>query len=139
MNKIKEKLIVRGEPGKVFEALTTPTGYRGWWSKDCRIAQKPGDESALKFSKDGNIVNMRFRLDETVPQRSVRWTCVGHDMESWIGTTLKWELANDGDTTEVSFEHGGWKGEAPEPVVQGWRHFMGSLRSYVETGQGQPW
>lgn len=30
MNTIKEKLIVRGEPGKLFEALTTPTGYRGW-------------------------------------------------------------------------------------------------------------
>ena len=139
MNKIKEKLIVRGEPGKVFEALTTPTGYRGWWSKDCLIAQKPGDESALKFNKDGNIVNMRFRLDETVPERSVRWTCVGHDMESWIGTTLEWHLANDGGATEVSFEHGSWKGEAPELVVQGWRHFLGSLRSYVETGQGQPW
>ena len=34
---------------------------------------------------------------------------------------------------------GGWKGDAPEPVVQGWRHFVGSLRSFVETGEGQPW
>jgi uncharacterized protein YndB with AHSA1/START domain len=139
MNTIKEKLIVRGKPGKVYEALTTPTGYRGWWSKDCQIAQKPGEESALKFNKDGNIVSMRFRLDDTLPERSVRWTCVGHDMASWVGTTLKWDLVSDGDATEVSFEHGGWTGQAPEPVVQGWRYFMGSLRSYVETGQGQPW
>jgi len=82
---------------------------------------------------------MRFRLEETVPNRAVRWTCVGHDMDSWVGTTLTWDLASDGDATEVSFEPSGWKGGAPEPVVRGWRHFMGSLRSYVETGQGQPW
>jgi uncharacterized protein YndB with AHSA1/START domain len=140
MNRVKEKLVVRGDVAKVFDALTAEAGYRGWWSKDCQIARKPGDESKLKFNKEGNIVAMRFRLDETVPNRSVRWTCVGHDMESWIGTTLRWDLSPAGDdATEVSLEHDGWKGEAPEPVVQGWRHFIGSLRSYVETGQGQPW
>lgn len=36
-------------------------------------------------------------------------------------------------------EYGGWKGDAREPVVRGWRHFVGSLRSFVETGEGQPW
>jgi len=136
---IKEKLIVRGSTTKVFEALTQQAGYTGWWSKDCQIAKKVGEESKLKFNKEGTIVSMRFRLDEASAKKSVRWTCVGHDMESWIGTTLRWDLAADGPATEVSFEHGGWKGDAPEPVVQGWRHFVGSLRSFVETGQGQPW
>jgi uncharacterized protein YndB with AHSA1/START domain len=139
MNGIKEKLMVRENTAKVFEALTTPAGYNGWWSKDCQIAQKAGDESKLKFNKEGTFVTMRFRLDATDPGRSVRWTCVGHDMDSWIGTTLAWSLAPDGDATELTLEHGGWQGPAPEPVVQGWRHFIGSLRSYVETGQGQPW
>jgi uncharacterized protein YndB with AHSA1/START domain len=140
MNDIKEELIVRGNTEKVFAALTEQSGYNGWWSKDCRIGRKPGEESSLKFDKEGNIVSMRFRVDEIVPQKSVRWTCVGHDMESWIGTTLRWDLrALDAGRTEVSFDHGGWKGDAPEPVVQGWRHFLGSLRAYVETGSGQPW
>src|SRR3954453_4851713 len=139
MNVIKEKLIVRGGPAQVFEALTTQAGYRGWWSKDCQIAARPGEESQLKFDKQGNIVSMRFRLDETVPGKAVRWTCVGHDMESWVGTTLAWNLVSDGGATEVTLEHGGWKGAPPEPVRQGWRHFIGSLRSYVETGHGEPW
>jgi hypothetical protein len=56
-----------------------------------------------------------------------------------VGTTLSWAITPDGNGTEVSFEHAGWKGDAPEPVVQGWRHFVGSLRSFVETGEGQPW
>jgi uncharacterized protein YndB with AHSA1/START domain len=139
MSSIKEKLIVQGSSAKVFEALTSQAGYLGWWSKDCQIAQKSGDESRLKFNKDGNIVSMRFRLDEKIPGQSVRWTCIGHDMEPWIGTTLTWRLAPEDDATEVTLEHGGWKGDAPDPVRQGWRHFIGSLRSYVETGQGQPW
>lgn len=139
MSSIKEKLLIRATSAQVFEALTTPDGYRGWWSKDCQIAQKAGGESQLKFNKDGNVVTMRFRLDEAVPDKAVRWTCVGHDMESWIGTTLTWALATEGKSTEVMLEHGGWKGDVPEPVVHGWRHFIGSLRSYVETGQGQPW
>ena len=136
---IKEKIIVRGDVGDVFDALTEQSGYNGWWSKDCEIAKRPGGESKLKFNKEGNIVSMRFRVDEIVPGRSVRWTCTGHDMPSWIGTTLRWDLASDDPRTEVSFEHGGWKGEAPDPVVQGWRHFLGSLRSFVETGKGDPW
>jgi uncharacterized protein YndB with AHSA1/START domain len=139
MSTIKEKLMVRGSTDKVFRALTEQAGYNGWWSKDCEIARRPGEESQLKFNKEGTIVSMRFRLDEVAPNKSVRWTCTGHDMESWVGTTLRWNLVPDGDITEVSFEHGGWKQEAPEPVVQGWRHFVGSLRSYVETGTGQPW
>ena len=139
MNIIKDKLIIRGKIDQVFGALTEQAGYNGWWSKDCQIGSKPGDESKLKFNKDGSIVSMRFRIDEIVPDRSVRWTCVGHDMDSWIGTELRWDLATDETGTEVTFEHGGWKGPAPEPVVQGWHHFLGSLRSYIETGRGQPW
>ncbi len=139
MNDIKEKVIVRADAARVFAALTEEAGYNGWWSKDCRIGARAGDEAALKFNKDGNIVSMRFRIDEVAPARTVRWTCVGHDMPSWLGTTLRWELAPADGRTEVAFEHAGWKGDAPEPVVQGWRHFLGSLRAYLETGSGQPW
>ena len=138
-NTIRDKLIVRGNAGRVFAALTEQSGYNGWWSKDCQIGRQAGDESALKFNKEGTIVSMRFRVDEIVAGKAVRWTCVAHDMPSWIGTSLAWQLAPDATGTEVSFEHAGWKGDAPEPVVQGWRHFLGSLRSFVETGVGQPW
>jgi uncharacterized protein YndB with AHSA1/START domain len=139
MNEIKEKVVVRGSVDKVFQALTEQAGYNGWWSKDCTIGRAPGEESNLRFNKEGNIVNMRFRVDEVVADKEVHWTCVAHDMPSWVGTSLRWRLLPDGPRTEVTFVHDGWKGEAPEPVVQGWRHFLGSLRSWVEGGQGQPW
>lgn len=139
MGTVLEKVIVRGSGDKVFAALTEQAGYNGWWSKDCSIGRKAGDESTLKFNKEGMIVTMRWRVDEVVPGRSVRWTCIGHDMPSWVGTTLRWDIVAADQATELSLHHSGWQGEAPEPVVQGWRHFVGSLRSWVETGTGQPW
>ncbi len=139
MSSIKETLVIRAEIAKVWSALTTQAGYTGWWSKDCQIGAKPGDESKLTFDKQGQIVKMRFRIDEIAANKTVRWTCVAHDMESWIGTTLRWDLRDEEKATVVSFEHAGWKGDEPEAVVQGWRHFLSSLRSFVETGTGQPW
>jgi hypothetical protein len=69
----------------------------------------------------------------------LRWLCIAHDMPSWIGTTLNFQLEDRGGKTLVVFEHAGWKEEAPAPVAQGWKHFLASLKSYVETGTGQPW
>src|SRR5262249_20466288 len=66
MNEIKEKLLVRGSAAKVFRALTEQAGYNGWWSKDCQIGSHPGDESSLRFDKEGTIVSMRFRVDDIV-------------------------------------------------------------------------
>jgi uncharacterized protein YndB with AHSA1/START domain len=139
MNSIKEKVLVRAPVAKVFEAITRPAGYRGWWSRNSEIAESVGGRSTLNFVKDGTPVRMQFRVDEITPAKTVRWTCVEHDMAPWIGTTLRWDVLADGERTEVVFEHAGWQGDAPEPVVQGWRHFVTSLRSYLETGKGEPW
>ena len=89
--------------------------------------------------KDGNPVNMRFRIEEAEPNQSVRWKCTAHDMQDWVGTTLNWSLKESNGNVLVPFDHAGWKDAGPAPVAQGWKHFLGSLKSYVETGTGQPW
>jgi hypothetical protein len=103
------------------------------------LSERVGGEAQLKFVKDGTPVNMQFRIDALQPNEAVRWTCTAHDMPSWVGTTLDWKLSQQGDTVLVSFEHAGWQEAAPEAVAQGWKHFLGSLKLYVETGTGQPW
>jgi uncharacterized protein YndB with AHSA1/START domain len=139
MSSIKDELRIQAPVNKVYEALTRQAGYRGWWNAVGEVVESVGGEVKLHFVKDGNPVNMRFRVDEMKANEGVRWTCVGHDMPSWIGTTLDWRLKGSGDAAVVSFEHSGWKEGAPEAVAQGWKHFLGSLKSYVETGKGQPW
>jgi uncharacterized protein YndB with AHSA1/START domain len=139
MNSIKQEVRIKAPVRKVYEALTLESAYRGWWNKAGQIAETVGGEAKLHFLKDGQPVAMRYRIDEMKPDKAVRWTCVAHDMPSWVGTTLNWQLEERAGDVVVAFEHTGWKEAAPEPVVQGWRHFLGSLKSYVETGAGQPW
>jgi len=114
---IKEKMIIRGNAEKVFGALTSPAGYRGWWSKDCEIAEKPGAESKLKSTRRDHRDDALPRR-RVVPNRSVRWTCVAHDMESWIGTTLSWDLAPEGNATEVSFEPAAGRATRPSRLCR---------------------
>ncbi len=139
MSSIKQEIRIKGNVRKVYDALTQEVGYRGWWNKAGEVPEVVGAEAKLHFVKDGQPVSMRYRIDEMKTDEGVRWTCIGHDMPSWIGTTLSWRFKEQGGDVLVYFEHAGWKDTPPEPVVQGWQHFLGSLKSFVETGTGQPW
>ena len=139
MASIRESIRIEASLGRAMEALTTESGYRGWWSKDCTIPHEVGGEPRLKFDKGGTIVTMKYRIDAIDPKGSVKWTCIAHDMPSWIGTSLSWSVAPAGGSVEVGLEHAGWQGDPPEPVVQGWRHFLKSMKSWLETGRGEPW
>jgi uncharacterized protein YndB with AHSA1/START domain len=139
MSSIKDEARIQGGAAKVYEALTTQAGYRGWWNTVAEVPDATGGEAKLRFVKDGQPVNMRWRIDEMTANERVRWTCVAHDMAPWIGTTLTWRIEPAGDGVLVSLDHAGWKDAPPAPVAEGWRHFLGSLKSYVETGTGQPW
>ena len=139
MNVIRDEVRIRTKPEKVFQALTTQAGYNGWWSKDCEIGSKPGDECRLTFDKAGTKVTMRYRIDRVDAREGIRWTCIAHDMAPWVGTFLEWRIKEEKDAVHVSFAHEGWKDAPPEPVVQGWKHFLGSMKKYLETGTGEPW
>jgi uncharacterized protein YndB with AHSA1/START domain len=139
MSSIKDEIRINSTATKAYEALTRQAGYRAWWNAVAEVPDAVGGEVKLRFVKDGQPINMRFRIDEMKPNERVLWTCVAHDMEDWIGTSLDWRIKEAGGAVVVSLDHGGWKKAGPEPVAQGWKHFLGSLKSYLETGAGQPW
>jgi uncharacterized protein YndB with AHSA1/START domain len=139
MGSIKDEVSIKSTPAKAYEALTTQAGYRGWWNAVAEVQNKVGGEAQLRFVKDGQPVAMRFRVDAQKPNESVVWTCIGHDMPTWIGTSLNWTVKAGGDGVLVSLDHAGWKEAGPEMVAQGWKHFLSSMKSYLETGTGQPW
>ncbi len=139
MNAIKDEVRIGVSAGKAYEALRRQTGYRGWWNAVAEVPETAGGEAVLRFVKDGKPVNMRFRIDAMNAGESVRWTCTAHDFPSWVGTTLTWTIKPAGKDVVVALDHSGWKEAAPEMVAQGWKHFLGSLKAYLETGTGQPW
>jgi len=136
MGDILHRVGIEGSsPEKVYAALTTLDGLAGWW------AEKTTGDTAL-----GGVIEFRFgpggfdmKVLELQPGRLVRWEVVEGPPE-WLGTTIRWDLRQDGDWTIVQFAHEGWR----EPVEfmahcsTKWAIFLMSLKQLVETGIGAP-
>jgi uncharacterized protein YndB with AHSA1/START domain len=122
-------------PGQVYEALTTLDGLSGWWAE--KTTGDPGLGGVLEFRFAPGGFDMR--VAELDPGRLVRWEVVDGPQE-WLGTTIRWDLRQDGDWTIVLFRHEGWR----EPVEfmhhcsTKWATYLMSLKQLVETGEGAP-
>jgi uncharacterized protein YndB with AHSA1/START domain len=123
-------------PEKVYEALTTVEGLAGWWTEDTKGSGDVGGVLAFRFGERGGF---DMEVIDARPAEKVTWRVVGGP-EEWIGTTVDWDLHQDGDWTVINFKHEGWK----EPVEfmghcsTKWGSFLMSLKSLVETGAGAP-
>ena len=98
----------------------------------------------MYFVKEGHSIVMKFRVDEMEAGKKVTWTCTENGNPAWVGTTLRFELGNENGGTQVIFTHAGWDEKFKDTplyvsVPPTWDAFMGSLKSYCETGVGQPW
>lgn len=80
-----------------------------------------------------------MKVSELKEPDHVVWELV-EGPEEWMGTRISWELKQDADYIIVLFKHLNWK----EPVEfmhhcsTKWAVFLMSLKSFVETGNGNP-
>ena len=123
-------------PDAVYEALTTVDGLAGWWTDDVQGNGGVGGVLEFRFPPVGGF---DMEVLELRPRERVAWRVVGGP-EEWLGTTVEFDLRQDGDYTIVLFAHRGWR----EPVEfmhhcsTKWAVFMLSLKSLLETGNGAP-
>jgi uncharacterized protein YndB with AHSA1/START domain len=122
-------------PDKVYDALTTIDGLSGWWASDTKGSADVGGAIEFRFGPGG----FDMQVVELRPAQRVRWQVVDGPAE-WIGTTVNWEIKQDGEYTIVLFSHAGWR----EPVEfmhhcsTKWAIFLMSLKSLLESGTGNP-
>ncbi|HET7799785.1 MAG TPA: SRPBCC domain-containing protein [Humibacillus xanthopallidus] len=122
-------------PERVYDALTTVEGLAGWWTDDTRGSGDVGGTLEFRFPPGG----FDMEVTKARPPEQVGWRVVDGPDE-WLGTTIDWQLRQDGDWTIVLFGHRGWR----EPVEfmshcsTKWASFLLSLKSFVETGAGAP-
>ncbi len=122
-------------PEKVYDALTTVDGLAAWWTDDTTGSGGEGGELEFRFPNGG----FDMQVVEARPGERVAWRVVDGP-EEWVGTSIDWDLRQDGEYTIVLFSHTGWK----EPVEfmhhcsTKWATFLMSLKSLVETGSGKP-
>jgi uncharacterized protein YndB with AHSA1/START domain len=124
------------KPDAVYQALTTVDGLAGWWTEDTGGSAEIGGVLEFRFPPVGGF---DMAVLESTPGKRVTWRVVDGPAE-WIGTTIDWDLHQDGDWTIVLFTHAGWQ----EPVEfmhhcsTKWGSFLLSLKALVETGAGAP-
>ena len=141
---ITHNLKIKASASTIYQAVATQKGINSWWSKDCKVGEVEGTSSVLKFDKQGTIVEMGFKTQELTPNKKVVWECVENANPAWLKTHVVTEIKDLGEESEVVFSHAGfdekWEGQDPfEMTKQGWEHFVASLVSYCEKGEGQPW
>jgi uncharacterized protein YndB with AHSA1/START domain len=131
MPDILHRVGIDAKPERVFEALSTIEGLRGWWVSDAE--GDPSKGGAIDFGF------CRMQVIESSPPRRVRWRCADGPPE-WIGTEVTFDVAFKDGETFVNFTHSGWA----EPVEfmhhcsTKWATFLLSLRDLVESSKGRP-
>lgn len=126
---------------RVFDAIATPGGVRGWWTTSVTGSGATGGELRLEF--DGLDEQIVLCVEKASRPSTVQWSCVVHSgLPEWVGTKMLFDLVERTPREcELSFRHLGLtpKLECYEDCGLGWDHFLMSLVGYVELGKGTPW
>jgi uncharacterized protein YndB with AHSA1/START domain len=138
MPDIRHRVAVAAPLDRVFEAAATSAGIDAWWTRGgVEGESRVGSRLEFYFGQPEPAAVMAVRdLD---PAGLVAWDCVG-GAEEWVGTTLRFELAEHEGQTVILFTHGGWRSasEFMAHCSARWAYFLLSLKCYVETGAGTP-
>jgi uncharacterized protein YndB with AHSA1/START domain len=128
---------IKSSPSDAYRALTTIEGLSGWWTDNTQGESKVGGVLQFRFFEADRFDMKVLELD---PEKRVLWQVVEGPKE-WIGTTIGWDLKQEGDHTVVLFKHQGWKepAEFMHHCSTKWATFLMSLKALVETGKGAPY
>ena len=136
MPEIKHLVMIDAPVPVVYLALTEPDGLSGWWTTDTVAKPIVGSIAGFRF---GDRYHNTMRVENLEPDSRVEWTCLDGDPE-WVGTTFVFDLESREGSTVLRFTHGNWR-EATDFFAAcnyNWGFYMRSLKSYCETGKGQP-
>jgi hypothetical protein len=129
-------------PEEVFRAINNVCG---WWSG---TIEGDTDKLDAEFTyRYKNFHRSRQKVTEFVPGERVAWHVTDADLGSfsnkgeWIGTDILFEIARNGDRTELRFTHVGLV-----PAFQCYGDCSGAwgalintnLRNLIATGKNQP-
>src|SRR5580704_13947674 len=66
---------IEASPEKIYRAVTTEEGIRGWWTVDVKMDSRVGGKAVFGFMK--HAVEFQMQIDTLTPGLLVQWTCIG--------------------------------------------------------------
>lgn len=137
MPSIRHLVHVKAAPEAVYQAITTPAGLAGWWTREATADDAVGGFATFRF---GERYFDRMKITALEPGRRVEWECVEGDKE-WIGTTFLFDLESDQGHTVLRFTHADWREETDffAHCNYHWGYYIRSLKLFAETGEGTPY
>ena len=129
-------------PQQAYAAIINP---RGWWSEE--IEGSTDKLNAVFDYHYRDVHRCKVRVVELVPGRKVVWHVLDNhfnfteDKTEWKGTDIVFDIAKQGDKTEVRFTHVGLVPdyECYEVCQDAWGSYIkGSLLNLIATGKGAP-
>ncbi|MCI0351408.1 MAG: SRPBCC domain-containing protein [Acidobacteriales bacterium] len=143
MPEISHSVSIDVELPVAYLALTEPHHVHKWWSADSYVEPFVGGKLKLgALPHDCTLVVDRMESDRLVEWRCVEARSGAARQDDCVGTRVRFLLArNERGGTEVSFSHRGWRStcECFKAWDSRWLRFAGrSLKSYLETGLGEP-
>ena len=124
-------------PEKVLAALRTPEAVTDWWGPAAGSADV-GGTFEVSFESHRQVIVLHV---EPGQEGQVVWSVEATPLTpEWVGTRIVFDVAASGDGSVLHFRHHGLTPELEcfDMCHAGWTHYLGSLASYVDTGEGQP-
>jgi uncharacterized protein YndB with AHSA1/START domain len=132
-------LPIAAPPEAVLAALSTTQEVTSWWGPATGSAEA-GGVLVVSFMGGRQRIVMDVEPQPALENR-VAWAVKECPLTpDWIGTTIFFDVSDDGDGAMLYFRHQGLTPELEcfDMCHEGWTHFLASLVSYAETGVGQP-
>ena len=129
-------------PQQAYAAIINP---RGWWSEE--IEGSTDKLNAVFDYHYRDVHRCKVRVVELAPGRKVVWHVLDNHFNfteaktEWKGTDIVFDIAKQGDKTEVRFTHVGLVPdyECYEVCQDAWGSYIkGSLLNLIATGKGAP-
>lgn len=137
MAQSSHRIRVHAPAERVYQALTSVDGLKGWFTPQVNGTVKEGGEVNMSFSGKEPF---RWRFSEIKPQTHVHWDCLeGPGAATGTSVTYKLNEAGSGQTV-VECDHDGWPDghEALATCNTLWGILMGRLKEFSETGKSNP-
>ena len=136
----RREIPVKAPVERLFDAIATCDGVRGWWTPLVSGTSERGGTMRLEF--EGMDEHIDLRVVSSRRPTEIEWSVVEHtSLDDWAGTRIRFEVFPAGDdASTLAFQHVGLspKLECYDQCEAGWDHFLDSLVAFAERGEGAP-